>query len=201
MIRFTDRISVSIFSVFALAIVLVTDFSVFTVIFLSAVVLHEISHLVLLRLFGVNILKLSIYPFGIDIECDMRKLDYGKELICILSGSFSNLLFAFVGRVLFIPFPSEKVLFFVFCNLFLGLCNLIPVSVFDGGRALFIIIDWIFLPDTAYYIEKVLDILGFILSFFLLFLVLSGNGFNLSLVAAMIYGFISGTASKKPAGV
>ncbi len=195
MIALSDKINVSIFSLFALVIIFLSDFSAFTAVFLSAVIIHEFSHVLFLRFFGVKIHRLTFYPFGVDMECDMNSLDYGRELICILSGSLANILSAVLGYFIFAATTSEAVLFFVFCNLFLGLCNLLPVSVFDGGRALSLIIDWVFLPDTAYYLARFCDVLGLVFSLLICFAVLGDFGFNLSLVAAVIYGFIANIAN------
>ena len=199
MLPLSEVIYVSIFSFFVPVIIFLTDFSLSTLIFLVAVFLHELSHLLCLRLCGVKIHRICIYPFGIDVECDMRKLFYGNELLCVLSGSGANLIFAYLGYALMQFYPTDELLFFIFCNLFLGLCNLLPVPFFDGGRAFHILSDWIFLPHTSFYVTRAGDVFGFLFSLFVCFFILSFFGFNLSLAVSLIYGFVANIASERAA--
>lgn len=199
MLRLSETIYVSIFSLFIPIIIFLTDFSLSTLIFLLAVILHELSHLLCLGLCGVKTNRICIYPFGIDMECDMKNLFYGKELLCVLSGSGANLIFALLGNAVSRAHPTDELLFFVFCNLFLGVCNLLPVPFFDGGRAFHILADWIFLPHTAFFITRVWDFWGFILSLIFCFFTLDSFGFNLSLTASLVYGFIANITSERAA--
>jgi membrane-associated protease RseP (regulator of RpoE activity) len=108
-----------------------------------------------------------------------------------LAGSFSNLLFAIFGGLILSVSPSPPLLFFVICNIFLGTLNLIPMSFFDGGKALRLLIYDSIHPDKAFYFYRFLDILSaFIFVAFSIFLIFISN-FNISVCAVMLYAAIS----------
>ena len=154
------RVEISVFSIVCAMCLLAADFSVCTLFFVCAVVVHEMSHILCIRYYGVKIQKINVYPFGIDILADMGKLSYKAELLCVLSGCASNLCVGAISFALFKKYPSKELLFFVFANLLLGFGNLVPLSCFDGGRAVKIIIESTFLPNTAYRLWRVFSLLS-----------------------------------------
>lgn len=87
----------------------------------------------------------------------MNTLSYKKELLVVLSGGAANLLLALIVYVFLGASRSVPICFFIYANLFFGIGNLIPLPVFDGGRALHIIISSLMLPDKAYYVQKAVD--------------------------------------------
>ena len=80
------RVNISVFSVIGILCVFAADFSVFTLLAVVAMALHEAMHLLFLKHYGVKIEKINVYPFGIDILADMRRLSYKAELLCVLAG-------------------------------------------------------------------------------------------------------------------
>ena len=190
-IKFSDKLYISIFSFFALIPVIICQGIVYSFIFVSAIAIHEFSHIFFLNHFGVPVRKIAVFPFGIDINADTSRISYKKELICTLAGSFSNILFALFGGVILSVSPSPLLLFFVICNIFLGTLNLIPMSFFDGGKALRLLIYDAIHPDTAFYVYRFLDIFSAaIFISFSIFLIFISN-FNFSVCAVMLYAAIS----------
>ncbi len=163
----SGKLNISIFTFFAVFLLFYADFSVYTLIVLCCIAIHELSHLVTLKLCGGKVQKINVYPFGIDMVCDMNTLSYAKELAVVLSGGMANLVCALAAHLTAGACHSAPVCFFIYANLLFGIGNLIPLPVFDGGRALHIIIDSLILPDRAYYVRKFADALSLFLFFVL----------------------------------
>ena len=117
MIRVTDTLHVSLFSFVALFFFVMSQGIFYSLIFILSAFLHELSHLYCLYRFGAKIRKVTIFPFGIDILADTSSVNYKKELICSLSGCFTNLSLSLLGAFLLEIQPSPIALFFTLCNI------------------------------------------------------------------------------------
>ncbi len=190
-VRVSERLYVSIFFPIALFLFLCGQGFVYSLLFIASAFVHEMSHLFFLYRYGAQINRVSLYPFGVDICADTRRLSYKKEIVCTLAGSISNLVLAAVSVLFMHLCPSPLLLFFTMCNLSLGILNLIPLSFFDGGKALRLILYDSLDIDKAFYVHKFLDIVSaLIFSCFALFIA-AGSDFNLSVCAIIIYAAIS----------
>ena len=96
---------------------------------LSAALLHELGHLLVLYLLGGRVLGLRISIFGAELVTDAARLSYPGELAAVLAGPAVNLL---CGLLL------ARGHAWVAAGAHLSLClfNLLPVRPLDGGRAL-----------------------------------------------------------------
>ena len=197
MIKISDKISISVFSFAALFLFFYSQGFTYALILLASAALHEFAHLFFLCRFGTEITSISVFPFGIDIRADTSLLSYKKELICTLAGSFSNLIFAFFSYLLLLLSPSPVLMFFALSNLFLGLINLIPLSFFDGGKAIRLILYDNFDIDTAFYLHKATDILASAIFLFLCLFAAAGSDFNISVCAVICYASVSTLALRK----
>ena len=184
---FSGKLNVSIFSFIALLLFLYADFSRFTVILLCCIAIHELAHIITLKLCKGHIKKINAYPFGIDIVSDMSALSYTKELCVVLSGGLANLLCAALCLAIFGTNHSAEACFFIFANTVLGAGNLIPLPVFDGGRAVHILINRYFLPDTAFSLQKKTDALSFLLFFVLSVFFMAFTKCNFTAVMGVCY--------------
>lgn len=90
-----------------------------------AVIVHETSHYIALRLFDVGVLYISLGATGISMQ--IGEISGKRELICALSGPLGSLSLLMLGRWL----PCTAICGFVQC-----LFNLLPIYPLDGGRAL-----------------------------------------------------------------
>ena len=190
-VKISEKLYISVFSFITFFFFIISQGIVYSTLFISCAIIHELSHLFFLHIFKAHIIRITVFPFGIDITCDTRCLSYKKELICTLAGSFANLLCALTAYFILLHFPSPQLFFFVLCNLFLGALNLIPISFFDGGKALRLLLYESIEIDKAFYIHRSLDIFSGIL--FAIFSVVIGllSEFNISVCAVLIYACIS----------
>lgn len=110
---------------------------------LLAALCHELGHLLALRLAGAKVERLRLNAFGAEIRADTRRLSYPREIACTLAGPVVNLALAlFLARTAGWYVPAGS-------SLLLGCFNLLPVPALDGGRALHLLVSWLWEPITA----------------------------------------------------
>ena len=96
---------------------------------LSAALLHELGHLLVLGLLGGRVTELRISVFGAELVTDAARLSYPGEIAAVLAGPGVNLLCGLLLAGLHAWVAAGA-------HLSLCLFNLLPVRPLDGGRAL-----------------------------------------------------------------
>lgn len=102
---------------------------------LSAAVIHEVGHLLVLRRLGAPVSALRLSVFGAEIETVCAQLSYPGELCAVLAGPLANLFCGIALAFAGIPVPAGA-------HLVLGVFNLLPVRPLDGGKALCLAASW-----------------------------------------------------------
>ena len=117
-----------------IALCIILDESSFALMLLMAVIIHELGHLLFLKIFRYEIMQLSLSAFGLEI--DYRGCLEGVEgLISIAAGPIFGLVYGLGSQMAGKEFwrMSGGI------SLALSMFNLIPVLPLDGGRMLLII--------------------------------------------------------------
>ena len=110
---------------------------------LSALLLHEIGHLLSALLTGIRMKELSFSCFGIRLMREERILtDWKRELFVYAGGPLMNL---FCFGILFL---LEKEVPCVI-HLLLGCFQLLPIGALDGGCMMKLLLEHCCLPDMA----------------------------------------------------
>lgn len=150
-----------------------------------AALLHEIGHLLVLRLFGVYVEGIYFTSFGAEIRANTRFLPYWKDIACTVAGPGMNLLAA----LLLSRLAGDYLL--AGANLLQGCFNLLPLTGLDGSRTLHLLISWLFGPVCADRICRIVEIICVLLmAVCALYLVIyCGTGFFLMI--ALIGIFVS----------
>ncbi len=130
------RMRISLFAVPAAIIMLWLEGRAAFFVLMTSALMHEIGHLVALRLCGCRARRIDILPMGAVIVCPEGIPDK-KEAVIAISGPAVSLLCAFVSAVLYLSEPGVILLYAVIINLVLGLFNLMPIKKLDGGKALY----------------------------------------------------------------
>ncbi|MDR0991897.1 MAG: hypothetical protein LBL87_03250 [Ruminococcus sp.] len=156
---------------------------------LYACLLHEAGHLLAMRLCGVPVRSVMLYFAGIRIDTKNPRefLPPGREIFILISGAAVNFA-VFILCLLFRG--SESATLFGAINLVIGLFNLLPLMMFDGGRLITALLNILCTPENA---ETLLRFrqkadLALIPAAAAVFFILGNR--NISLYATLIYFMI-----------
>lgn len=108
---------------------------------LCAAAAHELGHLAAIYTVGGKVSRLRLTAAGAELQMEVG-LSYGRELLCALAGPLTSLLLAFWAAQL-------GAVVFAGLNFALGLFNLLPLSMLDGGRVLACFLSQLLGPDYA----------------------------------------------------
>lgn len=146
---------------------------------LWAAAVHEAGHWAMIRAVKGRVKLLRLSAVGAELQLE-GALSYTQDMLCALAGPAASLLTAFL---------AAKAGWDVFAglNLALGIFNLLPIRVLDGGRILSAISAMLFDPDAGNRIGRGMDalfavvlVLGGVVLFFL------GGSVTLLLVAVWL---------------
>ncbi len=131
---------------------------------------HEIGHLIFIKLKKLEVISITILPFGCYINCNIDKNKTNEEELIIYSaGVFINIILLILG--LFLPFSDSFKTF----NIILLIFNILPIYPLDG----FMIITSILSNFMPY--KKVMKLMGIISLLFLILLTFITVFFHLGL--------------------
>ncbi|NLK39241.1 MAG: hypothetical protein GX303_03190 [Clostridiales bacterium] len=135
----------------AVLFILIVEPPCYSLPLIIAILLHEGGHLLAQRLLCGKRCRIRPVPFGLSITLSNTMISYKRELMICAAGPLANLLAACLSVLLMHSFGlySDGMLFFLVCNLLLGVVNLLPVKTLDGGRILLCLLLMLTLPHTA----------------------------------------------------
>lgn len=112
-------------------------------VFFVCITVHEFSHAIIARGFGIPVKEIEIYPFGGVARTEgLLEIEPGTEKRIAWAGPLANFLLTGVAMIFYSnhlytgPLNEELVLLFIRANLILAFFNLIPALPLDGGRIL-----------------------------------------------------------------
>jgi Zn-dependent protease len=113
----------------------------FVVLLYASVLLHELSHSVVARAFGLPVRRILLYPLGGFSEIEREPPTPGREFLVSAAGPALSLALAAAGfglDRLFHPsgVPGALLSQLVLANLLVGIFNMLPGLPLDGGRML-----------------------------------------------------------------
>ncbi len=112
----------------------------FVLLLWASVLVHELSHCVVARAFGLPVRRILLYPLGGFSEIEREPPTPGREFLVSAAGPAISLALAAVGyaltRVVHGGVPRVLVVQVVVANLLVGIFNLLPGLPLDGGRML-----------------------------------------------------------------
>jgi len=126
------KIKITFPALIVIAAYFLLELSAYSLLSFYAAAIHEIAHLLTMKMLGKSAESIEVHPFGLAINCCGRARSYMEDALVYLSGPALNLLifFAFVcSRTLYCKY-------FAYCNLFYAIINLLPIEFLDGGNAL-----------------------------------------------------------------
>jgi Zn-dependent protease len=113
----------------------------FVVLLYASVLVHELSHSLVARGFGLPVRRILLYPLGGFSEIEREPPTPGREFLVSVAGPAVSLVLAAGGYALTRAVPDGSVLRVLFAQLFfanllVGVFNLLPGLPLDGGRML-----------------------------------------------------------------
>lgn len=137
--------------------------------------LHELAHFLISKKLGYKLNNLYIMPYGICLNYKDSAIEGSDEILIALAGPFINILLCFMSVALWWLFPETYYYldYFCFCNLVLGVFNLVPCFPLDGGRVLVSLLSKKIDREKAYnisiafnYVISAILVVLFVSSFF-----------------------------------
>ncbi len=126
----------------------------FVVLLYVSVLIHELSHSVVARGYGLPVRRIVLWPLGGVSEIDREAPTPGREFAIAAAGPALSLVLGGIGwglyQVVNTGVAGVLIRQLVFANVIVGLFNLLPGLPLDGGRMLRAVI-WLFTkkPNTA----------------------------------------------------
>jgi len=113
----------------------------FVVLLYASVLVHELSHSLVARGFGLPVRRILLYPLGGFSEIEQEPPTPGREFLVSAAGPAISLALAAGGYALSRAVPDGGVPWVLFrqlfiANLLVGVFNLLPGLPLDGGRML-----------------------------------------------------------------
>ncbi|NMA79534.1 MAG: hypothetical protein GX967_02675 [Clostridiales bacterium] len=168
-----------------LLIFMLVDESGYGLMGLYACLIHEIGHLIAMVAVRLNPDEILFYGAGIRIKAfDEYKLSYGEEIFVLSFGSITNLL---VFAVLYYNANGQGIGIFAVIHLLIGLFNLLPITIFDGGRMLELILMRSMRIGTASLISRIISAICTLAMLFAAISFYSLGKVNFTIVATLCY--------------
>jgi len=101
----------------------------------GSVVLHELGHALMARVFGIRTRDITLYPFGGIAALQGEARSPTQELLIAIAGPAVNLVLALLAVPLVIA-GSTLAMVFLGVNAVMAAFNLLPAYPMDGGRVL-----------------------------------------------------------------
>jgi Zn-dependent protease/CBS domain-containing protein len=113
----------------------------FVVLLYLSVLVHELSHSVVARGYGLPVRRILLYPLGGVSEIEVEPQTPGREFTVSAAGPFLSFVLAAIGFGLEHVVPSGTVAWVIvrqvcWANIVVGVFNLLPGLPLDGGRML-----------------------------------------------------------------
>jgi len=184
------NIKINIICVFLILLFISINFSVYTLIILSCILIHEAGHIIFIKTRGVKILSIDVTPVGVNIITS-GLASYKTDIMIALSGPAVNILVA----LLLLPFlrlaggGSTTLLLSFLTNLIFALVNLFPVAGLDGGRAMASILKMYLPENRARTVFSTLSAVFLVILSLCALIILTLTRYNFSLVLLCAYLF------------
>jgi Zn-dependent protease len=113
----------------------------FVVLLYASVLVHELSHCMVARAFGLTVRRVLLYPIGGFSEIEQEPPTPAREFAVSVVGPLTSLALAAIGFGLNVVFnlggiPRVLIDQLILANLVVGVFNLLPGLPLDGGRML-----------------------------------------------------------------
>ena len=172
------KIKVHPLTYFILFSILICGYFNYFLIISFILLIHDLGHIIVMRIFNIKIYNLTILPFGSIIKSNIKyNLNSNIQLLISISGILMQLMLYFIFKFLFeLGFVNDISLsIFNYYNKLIILFNVLPIIPLDGSKVLLSFLERIFPFKLSLKIVNIISLV-FIVIFILL------NKVNLNLI-------------------
>lgn len=172
---FGGRLIVSPVAVFTVAMITAVDRTGTVLYFILASLLHELGHILAIRLCKGNILRVSFELFRLTLERPIADTSLKKDIIITAAGSAINSVLAIASFFAYKPLKNEMFLTFCMSNVMVGCYNFLPLKFLDGGEMISICEKMLFGERSKGNLSSIFNIITVILGIIASVLLIRGN--------------------------
>ena len=155
-------IKIDYLTLYLLLILFLSGYLLIGLIVMGIVLVHEIGHVLFIKLFKYKIISITIYPFGGITKIDKRiNSSINKELLIASGGILIQLILFFIVYLLPIRWYIKSI--FYKYNLSIMLFNMIPILPLDGSIIVNSILNKFFSFKRSYIVSGFISIMGIVL--------------------------------------
>lgn len=180
------KIIVNPLTYFILFLFLICGYFNYFLIISFILLMHDIGHLIMMKLFKVEIMSIEILPFGSIINTSIKyNLNSNKLFLIASSGIFMQLILYIMFNWLFEINIINNISYNIFLiyNKYIILFNLLPIIPLDGSKMLTSLLER-FIP------YKYTIIIGYILSLIFIILFIFSGTISLNIILISLFLFM-----------
>ena len=182
------RIKIGLPTVVFIIALLILDKSLLSILTLAAALCHELGHIAVMLVSGMEVSEIEITVFGAEIRTPCANRTAFVNIAVFAAGALANILCAMA--IFFIPAPSIEAVFFANASISLAIVNLLPIRTLDGGCILETLLIGISPKHTPMIVDIVSCVTLGILWLTAVYILLICGG-NLSLMLFCMYLFVT----------
>lgn len=187
---FSTKIYISVLFVAVITFMLILDKTGLAPYCLLSVAIHELSHLIAMKLENCAPREIRLTPASVGIIREF-KCSISAEKKIAFAGPFGNIITGIIFIVLFLIFKKTAILQFALLNFVTAVFNLLPVLELDGGTILICILVSNKVPrEKAERILRLITLAVSLLAIFFATLLALNKTYNPSAFIIGIYLFI-----------
>ena len=173
-------------------VLLIFGYGFLAVVYLMALVFHELGHALVAKKFGYKLKSFYLMPYGACLSYEEHVFLENEEFLIAIAGPLMNLFLCLICIALWWIFPVMYALTldFASANFFLALLNFLPAFPLDGGRILLANLSNKMDRKKAIKISLIFNYV-FCFIFIFVFIISCFNKINFSFLIMAIFLFLS----------
>lgn len=153
-----NKIKINYITYYIILLSLFCGFIKNIIILFLLIIIHEIGHLIVIKIFDYKINKITIYPYGGVIEIEkIINSSIIKDIIISISGVIFQLIGTFILLKLDFFSIATKELIYNY-SLTIAVFNMLPIIPLDGSKTLENILNLCFSYKLSYFLSIVISI-------------------------------------------
>lgn len=160
------KIHIQIITIFVYFIAFISGRFIPLLIYFTLASIHELSHIIVAKMFKVKLNKIEVYPFGLSANLDsLNKIHPLKSILILIAGPLSyfisNILLNIGLKYDFLSFNSYQKALEI--NMLIFMFNMLPIWPLDGSKIIFYLLSFFMTLKKCYYFVISLSFLTTIL--------------------------------------